>query len=114
MLIRVSLGEEALYELQQLAQGIAGKGMKLLADGLLIIVNKGKSFRFFAPGRGALKQRLRYTTQAEVAFDRFLLAYLRCLQAHGLFAKLMKDLDRPAIAPHPNYPPSFPVQGIGE
>ena len=65
--------------------------MKLLADGLLMVFNKAKSFRCSAPGRGALKQRLRDTTQAEVAFDRFLLAYLRGLQTHGLAIDAVKD-----------------------
>ena len=74
--------------------------MELLADSWLIVFSKAKSFRFCAPSRETLKQRLRYTTQTEVAFDCFLLAYLRRLQPHDLFAKLMKDLDRPAIAPN--------------
>jgi hypothetical protein len=41
-----------------------------------MIGSKGQSFRFSATTRTALEERLRYTTQPEVAFDRFLFAYL--------------------------------------
>jgi hypothetical protein len=63
-------------QLQQLPQGIPMEGRELLADGLLMIGSKGQSFRFSATTRTALEERLRYTTQPEVAFDRFLFASL--------------------------------------
>lgn len=87
-------------QVQQLPQGLPMESIELLADGLLRIRRKGKSFRFSATTRTALEERLRYTTQPEVAFDRFLLAYLSRFQPNHLLAELMKDLDWPAIAPH--------------
>jgi len=41
-------------------------------------------------GRSALEQRLREATEAEVAVDRLLLAYLSRFQARPLFAELVK------------------------
>src|SRR5262249_60071272 len=61
-----------------------------------------------------LDQRLRYTTQAEVAFDRFLLAYLSRLQARHLLGKLMKDFRGPAITPGLQHAATLPMQRIGE
>ena len=101
-------------QLQQLSQGVPIEGIELLANGLLVIRSKGKSFRFSAAARGSLEERLRYATQTEVAFDRFLLAYLSRFQPNHLLAELMKDLDRPAIAPHPDDAGTLPVEGIGE
>src|SRR5512144_368966 len=101
-------------QLQQLPQGIPLEGIELLADGLLMIRSKGTSFRFSATTRTALEEGLRYTTQPEVAFDRFLVAYLSRFQPNDLLAELMKDLNRPAVAPYPDNPGAFPVEGIGE
>ena len=80
-------------QLQQLPQGIPMESIELLADGLLMIRSKGKSFRFSATTRTALEEGLRYTTQPEVAFDRFLVAYLSRFQPNDLLAELMKDLN---------------------
>jgi hypothetical protein len=62
LLIGLSLSEEPLHQVQQLTQGIAGEGMELLTEGLLMMLSKGKPVRFFATRRGSLKERLRYTT----------------------------------------------------
>src|SRR5512134_2254431 len=112
--MRLTLTEESLHQLKQLSEGLPRQGIEFLTDGLLVVPSKSKSLRFFAPGRGLLKQRLRYATQAKVAFDRFLLAYLSRFQPDDLFTTLMKDFHRPAIAPDPNHPAAFPVQRIGE
>src|SRR5262249_31615209 len=64
--------------------------------------------------RCALKQRLRYATQAEVACDRFLLAHLSRLQPRHLLAELMKDLRGPTITPGLNHTATFPNLRIGE
>jgi hypothetical protein len=100
--------------LQQLPQGVPMEGIELLANGLLGIRRKGKSFRFSATARSALEEGRRDATQREVAFDRFLLAYLSRFQPNDLLAERMKDLDRPAIAPHPDEAGTVPVEGIGE
>jgi hypothetical protein len=50
------------------------------------------SLRFRRHRRRALDEGLRYTTQTEVACDRFLLAYLSRFHATHLRVKLMKDL----------------------
>src|SRR4029453_6077332 len=66
-------------------------------------------------GSGSLlDQRLRYTTQAEVAFDRFLLAYLSRLQAGHLLGNLMKAFRGPPITPGLQHAATLPMQRIGE
>ena len=89
----MTLHKESMDQLQQLPQGIPLEGIELLADGLLMIRSKGKSFRFSATTRTALEEGLRYATQPEVAFDRFLVAYLSRFQPNDLLAELMKDLN---------------------
>src|SRR5512139_32552 len=103
-----------MNQLQQLSPGIPLEGIERLADGLLPIRSKGKSFRFSATTRTALEEGLRYATQPEVAFDRFLVAYLSRFQPNDLLAELMKALDRPAVAPPPANPGAFPGEGVGE
>ena len=99
---------------QQLPQGIPLGSIELLANGLLMMGSKGKSFRFSATPRTALEEGLRHATQPEVAFDRFLFAYLSRFQPNDLLAELMKDLDRPAVAPYPAKPGALPVEGSSE
>src|SRR5512139_2822195 len=99
---------------QQVSQGVAMDSIELLANGLLMMGSKGKSFRFSATTRTALEEGLRHATQPEVAFDRFLVAYLSRFQPNDLLAELMKALDRPAVAPPPANPGAFPGEGVGE
>src|SRR6476646_551377 len=54
------------------------------------------------------------STQAEVAFDRFLLAYLSRLQAGHLLGNLMQDFRGPAIAPRLEHSATLPVGRIGQ
>src|SRR5262249_24467587 len=51
-------------------------------------------------------------TQSEVAFDRFLLAYLSRFKPGHLFAELVKDFGWPAIIPRLDHSPALPMQRV--
>lgn len=57
MLTGLILGKQLLYSVQQLAKSIADEGVELLAEGLLSVISKGKSFILSAPHWGTLKQQ---------------------------------------------------------
>src|SRR5262244_4655521 len=99
------------HQFQQGAHDLSSYCATSLSVGNLSICER-ISFGCRLAGRRSLDDRLRYATQAKVACDRFLLAYLSRLQARHLFAELMKDLRCPAIAPGLNHSSTFPMQGI--
>src|SRR5262245_33638158 len=72
------------------------------------------SLRFRRHRRGPLDERLRYATQPEVAYDRFLLAYLSRFHATHLLVKLMKDLRSPPIAPRFENARALPMLRISQ
>lgn len=92
---------------------LTGESVEPLSYSLLFI-RKRKSFQFLALTSRLPQQGLRYAIQAEVAFDRFLIAYLSRLEACDLLAKLMKDLASPTVTPGLNHSCTFPMPGIGE
>src|SRR5262244_4405944 len=99
------------HQFQQGAHDLSSYCATSLSVGNLSICER-ISFGCRLAGRRSLDDRLRYATQAKVAFDRFLLAYLRRLQARHLLAELMKDFRGPTITPSLDHAPTFPMQRI--
>src|SRR5215813_10183839 len=100
------------HQFQQGAHDLSSYRATSLSVGNLSVCER-ISFRCRLAGRRSLDDRLRYATQAKVAVDRFLLAYLSGLQSCHLLAELMKDFRGPTIAPGLDHSPAFPMQGIG-
>ena len=105
--MRQQLGDK----LQQPVQDFPCDRSTPLAEGRLSF-GKRKSFRFRAASRSPLDQRLRYTTEAEMAIDRLLSAYLSRLQAGHWLAELVKDFRGPAITPGLNDAATLPVERV--
>jgi len=98
MVTRFAFRERALTEGEHGTQHVSTDRTAFLAEGDPPL-SKLVSLRFRRHRRGTLDERLRYATQAEVAWDRFLLAYLSCFHATHLLVKLMNALDVSDIIP---------------
>jgi hypothetical protein len=111
LVARASLGKKSLGKMQDSRKRFPRDRVDLLPHGCLVL-SKGKSFRCSATRRRPLHQRLRYATQAEVACDRFLLAYLSRFQAGDLLTERMKNLAGPAGMPRLDHPAALPMERI--